>query len=338
MNHHMGPILGVIARGGTAPNAGPSPLSVIDPTSPVWATEFFLSRPGAPVAIIFVPQLERTPTIGRGAQLDELLPENSPQTAVVPLPTHVTGVLAAVQDCLPLLRDRAEFIAAVRAHAERSYAGVWLKRVAKLDTPSPSLAQHLSSWLPFTRGHLVGIHPRLTVGSRPERPPQPMRAPVLRVSSEPNAKVAGQLAAAYAPSRQELLSSPHRLRARWGTEQALEYVATPDPAGLRLPAPDGRCPTCGDPVWGRCAFCHVTIPTFEHWRSVTVPGVPPVPADEAPPAEPRPGVEAPPAEPAPPQARAFQLPRHRSAGQPRRTQQAAATSDDNPWLHAPRAD
>ena len=49
-----GPILGVIARGGAT---GPSPLSVIDPASPTWATDLFRSRPAA-TAIVFVPQLE----------------------------------------------------------------------------------------------------------------------------------------------------------------------------------------------------------------------------------------------------------------------------------------
>lgn len=312
MNQQTGPILGVIARGGAT---GPSPLSVIDPASPTWATDLFRSRPAA-TAIVFVPQLEGTPRIGQGTQLDELLPEHSPQVAVVPMPTHVTGVLAAVQDCLPLLGSRAEFIAAVRAHAARSYAGAWLKRVAKLDAPSPSLLQHLRSWLPFTRGQFVGIHPALTVQGRPERPPQPLSTPVLRTSAEPSGRVSDVLGAAYAPQHREMLPTAHRLAARWGTDQAVEYVVTPEPAALRLPPPDGRCPTCGDPVWGQCAFCHLTTPNLEHWRSVSVPGVAPV----APEPEP---IPQPAAVPEPQPKRAFQLPRHRPTA-------------ENPWVHSPR--
>ncbi|HWC22372.1 MAG TPA: hypothetical protein VG502_08755 [Flexivirga sp.] len=281
MNQQPAPILGVIARGGVGPTGDASVVTVTDPASPTWANDLFRSHGGSTNAIIFVPELERNPRIGRGTQLDELLPEQSPQVAVVNLPTHVTGIQAAIRDCAPLLGQRAEFIAAVRAHVAGSYAGVWLRSVARLESPSPSFGQHLRSWVPFSRGQFVTLHPTVSVRRRPEALPATGDAPpgtarLLRASSAPNNRCATTLSTAYATHPPEVLGTSHRMAARWGSERAVEYVVTPEAAPLRLPPPDGRCPNCGDPIWGRCAFCHLTPPRLEHWMSVAVPGVAPV--------------------------------------------------------------
>ncbi|MFC6708024.1 hypothetical protein [Flexivirga alba] len=275
MNQHAAPILGVIARGGFGPTGDASVVTVTDPASPTWANELFRSHGVTANAVIFVPELERNPRIGRGTQLDELLPEQSPQVAVVNLPTHVTGIQAAIRDCAPLLGQRAQFIAAVRAHVAGSYAGVWLKSLAKLESPSPTFGQHLRSWIPFSRGQFVTLQP--TVGVRRRLGPVPGDASrLLRTSSAPNSRCANTLRTAYATQQPEVLGTSHRMAARWGTDRAMEYVVTPEARHLRLPPPEGRCPTCGDPIWGQCAFCHLTPPRLDHWMSVAVPGVAPV--------------------------------------------------------------
>lgn len=321
MNQQPGSLLGVIARGGGGmTSAG---LTIVDPASLTWATDFFRSSGATATAILFVPQLEQTPRIGQGTQLDELLPDHSPQLAVVSLPTHVTGIVAAIRDSAPCLGNRAEFIAAVRHHVQSSYAGAWLKRVAKLDSPTPSLLQHIRSWLPLTHGQFVTLHPQSAVGRRPAAPPQPGPPFVLRTSAEPQSFVRAALGAAYSPARQEVLPAGHRLGVRWGTDRVVEYVATPDPVSLQLPPPQGQCPTCGDPVWGQCAFCHLTPPRLDRWSGVSVPGVSPLheqpPTPEPPVAQVAPLVESTPKHVPPEQAapapRAFQLPRHRQNAQ-----------------------
>ncbi|GGB47537.1 hypothetical protein GCM10011492_43400 [Flexivirga endophytica] len=323
MNQLSAPMLGVIARGGAGPTGDAPAVTVTDPGSPTWANDLFRSRGAAGDAIVFVPDLERDPRIGQGTQLDELLPEQSPQVAVVPLPTHVTGVLAAIRDCAPRLQHRAEFIAAVRAHVASSYAGAWLKRVGKLESPSPSFGQHLGSWWPFHGGYFVTLQPTAEVRRRPEAAvPNAAAVRVLRTSSAPDRRVGERLCSAYAVQHQEVLGAPHRLAARWGLDRAVEYVVSPEPAALQLSPPDGRCPTCGDPVWAQCAFCHLTPPRLTHWMSVQVPGVAPViPTAPVPPASPPPAQGQPPADPQPVK-RAFQLPRARPAAPPA----------DNPWL------
>lgn len=298
MNQHSVPVLGVVARGGAGLAGDASLAPVIDPSSLTWATELFHGSDAPGDAIVFVPDLERNPQIGRGTQLDELLPERSPRVAVVPLRTHVTGIQAAIRDCAPRLGRRAEFIAAVRAHVAGSYAGAWLRRVGRLESPSPSFRQHLGSWWPFSRGYFATVHPTLAVRRR-ATPTHPATGPlVLRTSGPPDRRLDAALHRTYRPSQAVVLGASHRLAGRWGIDHVVEYVACPDPATLQLPPPDGRCPTCGDPIWGQCAFCHLTAPRLDNWVSVSVPGVAPV------------GVSPAPAAPLP---NAFQLPRHRPA-------------------------
>lgn len=344
MNQHSAPILGVIARGGAGPTAGNSMVAVADPASPTWANELFRSRGPVGDAIVFVPDLERNPRIGRGTQLDELLPEHSPRLAVVTLGTHVTGIMAAIQDCSPRLGHRAEFIAAVRAHVAASYAGAWLKRVGKLESPSPSFGQHLMSWLPFSPGYFVTLHPTLAVRRRPQTSAGDVgSARLLRTSSAPSRRVGDALRKAYGVQHEEVLGAAHRLSARWGVDRVIEYVVGPEPAALQLPMPDGRCPTCGDPIWGQCAFCHLIPSRLDHWASVAVPGLapfgptpPPIDEEAAQPVtesvvEPLPEpLPAPAPEPVPPPApkRAFQLPRHR----PKAAAAESAANTSNPWL------
>lgn len=326
MNQHSAPVLGVIARGGPDPSGDASMVTVIEPGSPTWANDLFRRTGVTGDAIVFVPELERNPRIKEGTQLDELLPEQSPHVAVVTLRTHVTGIQAAVRDCAPRLGHRAEFIAAVRAHVAGSYAGVWLKRVGRLETPSPSFGQHLASWVPFAGGFFAGLHPTLGVRRRPE--PAPSGGPatrVLRTSGPPDRRVEEALVKAYGAARPEVLGAAHRVAARWGLRRALEYVVSPDPSTVQLPPPDGSCPTCGDPIWGHCAFCHLTSPRLEHWSTVTVPGTKPAVDFEPEP------VPAPPAAPAatPLPKLAFQLPRHRATTA---TPAGPPAVDDNPWV------
>lgn len=305
MNEHSAPFLGVIGRGGAGATDELSMVAVVDPASPTWATDLFRSRGASGDAVVFVPELERTPQIGQGTQLDELLPERSPRVAVVTLPTHVTGILAAVRDCAPRFGHRAELIAAVRAHVAASDAGAWLRRVGRLESPSPSFGQHLGSWWPFGGGYFVTLHPAPAVRRRPTAVASAATPRVLRTSSAPARRTADALRRAYAAQHQEVLAVPHRPAARWGTDRAIEYVATPHPAALQLPVPDGRCPSCGDPIWGQCAFCHLLPPRLDHWLPVSVPGVAPLAATPGP--APGTAPEAPP----PTVGKAFQLPRHR---------------------------
>lgn len=297
MNQQSAPFLGVIARGGAGATDALSMMTVVDPAAPTWAVDLFRSHGATGDAIVFVPELERSPRVGQGTQLDELLPEQSPHVAVVTLPTHVTGILAAVRDCVPRFGHRAELIAAVRAHVADSYAGVWLRRVGRLESPSPSFGQHLGSWWPFGGGYFAALQPVPAVRRRLRAVAGDDTPRVLRTSSAPARRTADALRRAYGAQDQEVLAPPHRLVDRWGTDRAMEYVASPHAASLRLPVPEGRCPACGDPIWGRCAFCHLVPPRLQHWLSVSVPGVTPLVAT--------------PEAPAPAARKAFQLPRHR---------------------------
>lgn len=302
MNQHSVPVLGVVARGGAGPAGDPSLAPVIDPSCLTWATDLFRGCGATGDAIVFVPDLERNPLVGRGAQLDELLPEQSPHVAVVPLHTHVTGIQAAIRDCAPQLGRRAEFIAAVRAHVAGSYAGAWLRRVGKLESPSPSFGQHLRSWSPLSRGYFATVHPSLQVRRRPTPAHSATGPLVLRTSAAPDRRLEQALRGVYGAQQAEVLGAAHRPADRWGVDRVVEYVAGPDPMTLQLPPPEGRCPTCGDPMWGQCAFCHLTAPRLDHWVSVSVPGVAPV--GDAPTHLPAPSAPLP--------QKAFQLPRLKS--------------------------
>ncbi|TWP35939.1 hypothetical protein [Leekyejoonella antrihumi] len=256
-------VLGILAPrgpGAATPSDLGVPVAFIDPSGPLWTNEFFRSNAGVRSAILFIPSEGHNPLIGQGTQLDELLPEPSPSVAVVTLPTHVTGVLAAIRDSSQLLPQRARFVAQVRQHARRSYAGAWVKRVGHLSHPAPSVIQHLASWSPITGGKFATLTPASAVSSMPASPTTPVEKTtvrVLRTSATVPPPVQGKLTAAYSPTHQEILAAGHSLRARWGTEASIEYVMTPDPRGMRLPAPDGHCGTCGDPVWQACPFCHL---------------------------------------------------------------------------------
>lgn len=332
-------VVAVISRGGRggAKGAGEA-AQLVDSTSPLWTHELVQQASGARNVVIFVPAGELHPTVGRGAQLDELIPGGPVNLAIVPVNTHVTGVFAALQDT-GYQTHRAALIASVRQHIAVSYAGAWVRRIGKLDHPGASVPQHLAGWNPLTRGYFATLTPTKDVVSKPpDIDSGTSTVRVQRTSSAPQERVQQKLDAAFQPTHRTILDPGHQVATRWATANALEYVLTPDPAALRLPNPIGTCPNCGDPVWGLCAFCHLvpSTPAPAAAEDASLVGAhattdpPEAAAFEAFAPDPEVTQEhaAAPTEPARPLAR---LPRHRLADR------APTTQADNPWLGGPHS-
>lgn len=155
----------------------------------------------------------------------------------------------------------AQAVAALDDVASATWSGAWVPSVAGLDDPSPSLGQHLRSWLPGGHGFLIVHHPhprvRVVRADAAEELVEAGLRPVLVVAGEGAPVVALEQAqrAASARSRSAVRSLPDA-RARYGIAAAVELAALPGDLPT-APAGEGTCGGCGLPqTTVTCPFCH----------------------------------------------------------------------------------
>lgn len=192
------------------------------------------------------------------------------------LPLNANGVVASVQLTL-----------------ESSTWGAWMQSVAGLNSPAPSVLQHVQSWSPGSNGFLAVGHPDPRVSRLPLQGPSGPSGPSGSSgsfgSAGPGASAAAGAAAAAAAARRRkgpagltcvadgelpelaiaalfLLGADSRPllraaledhKAAWGSRRCIEFAITP--AAARHPGAASQvCPVCEEPVWGRtCPFCRV---------------------------------------------------------------------------------
>lgn len=136
----------------------------------------------------------------------------------------------------------------------------WVPKVARLDHPAPSLAQHLRSWLPVPGGYLV----TLTGEPRVERVTSARAAAAGRhghlLHSEGSLPAAARDLAQDRSGAADLtaVAGFDRLAAARFGPGAVELVALPENVGPPAPGPHVACPACGVEVpAGFCPYCRV---------------------------------------------------------------------------------
>lgn len=179
-----------------------------------------------------------------------------------------TAVLTRAVESVPASATGGNAVleAITRALAATTW-GAWLPSVAKLETPAPTLRQHVQSWFSDDTGFLAvhgdpGWVAKLPLASvEPERRLTRVPEPGV-VATAYECHSFGELpepaiAALFAMG---LTARPVRRAPvaeslpTWGTAKAVEFVVT-RPVGELEPAA-GRCRSCDEPVWGSsCIFC-----------------------------------------------------------------------------------
>ncbi|MEZ0577377.1 hypothetical protein [Nocardioides sp. MH1] len=188
---------------------------------------------------------------------------------VEPVPASPAALVRAVERVPSVLTKATAVHASIGAALTTITWGAWLASVARLDTPSPSLGQHVSSW--FTRGAgFLGVHGSPGwVGKLPMSQVDPSRRlqrphgghldqgfECHAFGELPEHAIAAlfSMGLTTRPVRREPVAD---VKPAWGTAKAVEFVINPVmPIGL--PAPSGLCPACSEPVIGaHCPFCRV---------------------------------------------------------------------------------
>lgn len=188
----------------------------------------------------------------------------------------VAGSPLAVSVCAGVLndgsgdRDSALQLATLDTLRARIWSGVWLPSVSKLDTPQPSLGQHVRSWFGGA-GFLVSFTDDAVLTCRQTRLPVPERAPragILMVADTGSpAWVASSFKTALDATNRTDVRSWRDPRDAFGTNACAELLVVPpdldDPDGSAAEATE--CPGCGN-RHGRavCPYCHMVAPTSDH--------------------------------------------------------------------------
>jgi hypothetical protein len=148
------------------------------------------------------------------------------------------------------------------------WAAVWLPSVAKVESPAPSLTQHLRSWLPGS-GFILeyGRNARVHTAERLPLPALDAAAGLQLVHATGGAPawLLAALVEALRPSSQIQAASWRAPEDAYGTETAAEFVALPpDPISL-LPEVTRthqfvECDGCGLRHAARvCPFCAMAV-------------------------------------------------------------------------------
>lgn len=150
-------------------------------------------------------------------------------------------------------------------------AGAALTSVARLEEPSPTMAQHVRSWWPSTR-FVVVTHPRRQVvpvggdGTCAVRLPE-ANVPVFFARTpgdEATAAVVDDLAQRLTGGPATVVEAPVESRRRWATRHFTEFSAVPQDLSVLVRTALGaatECRSCGAPVaWASCRFCHAAAP------------------------------------------------------------------------------
>lgn len=250
-----------------------------DPT--VLATDPDVTSPDTDAVLVLSPRAGARQAQVAAALIASTRPDLRLRVEVLPVSLGV--LVHATERVLDADLPATGVVAGIAAAAVQTTWGAWLPSVANLETPSPTLGQHVQSW--FARGAgFLAVH-----GQGPDRPGWVAKLPLAQLDNErrlPKVDAGAQpaydcqafgdlpeeaIAALFAmglssrPTRREKFGDTSTV---WGTAKAVEFVIGPAGPGrssasraeeLRLPPPSGSCPSCGDPVWGPvCAFCRVT--------------------------------------------------------------------------------
>lgn len=230
------------------------------------ATDEVVLAPGTQRILVLTSETGRPHAEIVAATVAAARPEVAVRVAVLPVSTAV--LVRAVELVPEGVVGANAVLADVTARVAAMTWGAWLPTVAKLESPAPSLRQHVQSWLRNSAGYLAvhgdpGWVARLPISQlEPERrlsriPPRGLVATAYECHSfgelpEPAIAALFAMGLTNRPVRREPLGRTDRV---WGTSKAVEVVVSwPGPAELE--PPDGRCPICEDLVWGEaCAFC-----------------------------------------------------------------------------------
>jgi hypothetical protein len=201
---------------------------------------------------------------------------------VSPLPPLARQVLVTTAQVLSGRLGLGRLVAALPLLEERMLTVALLRRLGRLEDPTPAVGLHALSWLPgalfVVRAGRPGWVRKYGPRAIEELAP-PIEDPASRVlavcgrSGSMSRSVDALVAALPSASVQEFAASPESTR-WWGSADAAELCVAPlDPAATieaalvtcapcpwcEQPAPPGRCPTCGylsapgPPVAGQAA-------------------------------------------------------------------------------------
>lgn len=141
-----------------------------------------------------------------------------------------------------------------------SWSGAWTASVAKLDSPNPSLGQHLRSLLPGS-GFLLRQAPEPAVLGQPhpDDVPPAGRDRVLLVQDDGvPTPIAERLAAAEGVTAVRQVALPGDWLSVYGTDRVGQLALMPADPHTLINAPTHRCPACRlELITGVCPFCHV---------------------------------------------------------------------------------
>jgi hypothetical protein len=189
---------------------------------------------------------------------------------VIPVryPALGIAVLAALVDEAGRHTEPGEQLAFLHRLRDMMWAAVWLPSVAKVESPAPSITQHLRSWLPGS-GFILeyGRNPRVLTAERPPLPAldAPAGLQVVHAAGGTPPWLLPALAEVLRPSAQIEAASWRAPQDAYGTEAAAEFVALPpDPISL-LPEVSRthqfvECDGCGLRHAARvCPFCAMAV-------------------------------------------------------------------------------
>jgi hypothetical protein len=143
---------------------------------------------------------------------------------------------------------------------ERTWSCAWVRSVAGLPAPSPTLGQHLRSWLP--RAGFVVLHqPRAQVVAVSGIDPVPIaisdRRTMLLVGGDAPPEVVDKVAAMAGASTYQKVPAIADGKLHYGTANAAELVGSPIVPEDRALLPTGECSSCSMPLATlACPFCH----------------------------------------------------------------------------------
>jgi hypothetical protein len=269
------------ALGGFAQWGSWQVLSSGDPT--VLANEPAVRNPETSHVLVLTPPSELDRARIAAATIGAARPDLA--VRVEPVPASPALLVRAVER-VPVVLTKATAVHASISVALGSLTwGAWLGSVAKLEKPAPSLGQHVSSWFARGAGYLA-VHgspgwvaklplPQVDPSQRLQRP---AGAPAAGGDFECHAfgdlpeSAIGTLFSMGLTSRPLRREPVAEVKDTWGTTKVVEFVINPvTPVGL--PAPNGLCPACSEPVIGSfCPFCRVA-PARSHRLAPETQGV-----------------------------------------------------------------
>lgn len=269
------------ALGGVAQWGSWRVLASGDPT--VLANEPGVRSPDTRHVLVLTPPHELDRARIAAATIGAARPDLAVRVEPVPAPASV--LIRAVERVPEVLTKATVVHASIGAGLAALTWGAWLPTVAKLEKPAPSLGQHVGSWVARGAGFLAVHGDPGWVGKLPmpqvdpaRRLQRPTGVPPTAGDFEchafgdlPEAAIATlfSMGLTSRPYRREPVADP---KPQWGTGRGVEFVVNPlSPVGL--PAPNGLCPACAEPVIGSfCPFCRVA-PVVSHRAPVEVQGV-----------------------------------------------------------------